>query len=244
MKTIICAAGQGTRLLPYTERLPKSLISLDGETIIEYILDSISACGLTDVIITVGHEQEAVIKKIGLTYKGCDITYVYNKDYKITDNLYSMWLCKELIDGDVIFINGDTIFHKEILEKMLKGVDPDCFAMSTPIIIEDDAMLVHVDANDNLLEIGKQISKTADGEAIGLYKLSSRTRQRYFEIADGFFGNGPRKVGFVVPLQEMSSIASIRAVRVSNSSWVQIDNVVDLERARGEIKTILGDCII
>ena len=69
MKAIICAAGEGKRLMPNTSNNPKCLLKVGGKTILEYMLDNLSKCGVKDVIIVLGYKKDVVINKIGNKYK-------------------------------------------------------------------------------------------------------------------------------------------------------------------------------
>jgi NDP-sugar pyrophosphorylase family protein len=54
--TLVCAAGRGTRLLPITENLTKSMIPVGDRPLIQYSLDNIaSSKRLGDVVIVIGH---------------------------------------------------------------------------------------------------------------------------------------------------------------------------------------------
>ena len=58
MKAIILSAGQGKRLLPFTESLPKCLLPVDGERpAIEVQLRALVACGVTEARVAVVHGQ-------------------------------------------------------------------------------------------------------------------------------------------------------------------------------------------
>ena len=55
MKAMILAAGQGMRMRPLTERIPKALIEVNGVCLIEHHLMRIRDAGITDVVINLGH---------------------------------------------------------------------------------------------------------------------------------------------------------------------------------------------
>lgn len=45
MKAIILAAGKGNRLYPLTKEIPKALLKLNGETILEHQIQNLRGCG-------------------------------------------------------------------------------------------------------------------------------------------------------------------------------------------------------
>lgn len=55
MKAVVLAGGKGTRLAPYTSILPKPLMPIGDMPILEVLLSQMRNCGITDVVLTVGH---------------------------------------------------------------------------------------------------------------------------------------------------------------------------------------------
>lgn len=244
MKAVICAAGKGSRMLPYTKEYPKALLPIGKKTVIEYLLDNLSAYGVIDVIIVVGHKKDAVMQKIGKTYKNCTITYVHNDDYDTTNNVYSLYLTKDYITDGMIFFNGDIVFNKNILKKLLDSKHPDVFVIDQHISLQDDAMKVHL-KDGHIHEIGKQLMTDAHGWAIGIYKLSQEAAEEYFKIAEELFENSQehKNVSFVVPLQYLAQKRPIKKRKVNIGKdyypWVEIDTHEDYENAKGLIDNII-----
>lgn len=59
-KVIIMAGGKGTRLLPLTDVLPKPLIPVGDETILEHIIDRFSVLGFWDFNIIINYKKELI----------------------------------------------------------------------------------------------------------------------------------------------------------------------------------------
>jgi len=55
MKALILAAGLGTRLLPFTEDLPKPLFPVAGRPLLDIIIDNLQAAGCKSIIINTHH---------------------------------------------------------------------------------------------------------------------------------------------------------------------------------------------
>jgi NDP-sugar pyrophosphorylase family protein len=60
MKAVILAGGRGTRLAPYTATLPKPLVPVGDQPILEIILRQLIAAGFTSVTLTLGHLGELI----------------------------------------------------------------------------------------------------------------------------------------------------------------------------------------
>jgi mannose-1-phosphate guanylyltransferase len=68
MKAFILAAGEGTRLRPLTESVPKCLLPIQGVPLLEIWLNNCKAVGITDVLIN-AHAHAVAIRKFSATQK-------------------------------------------------------------------------------------------------------------------------------------------------------------------------------
>ncbi|HEY2912288.1 MAG TPA: nucleotidyltransferase family protein [Candidatus Angelobacter sp.] len=60
MKAFLLAAGNGTRLRPLTERVPKCLLPIQGVPLLEIWLNNCKAAGITDVLVNTRAHAEAI----------------------------------------------------------------------------------------------------------------------------------------------------------------------------------------
>ncbi len=65
MRAMILAAGLGTRLRPLTDRRPKALVEVSGQTLVEITLRRLRGLGVGEVIINVHHFADMVIDYLG-----------------------------------------------------------------------------------------------------------------------------------------------------------------------------------
>jgi NDP-sugar pyrophosphorylase family protein len=61
MKSMILAAGLGTRLRPLTDSRPKALVEVGGRTLLEITIARLREAGVTEVIVNVHHHAQMVI---------------------------------------------------------------------------------------------------------------------------------------------------------------------------------------
>lgn len=57
---ILLAAGRGSRLQPYTDTTPKPLLVHRGKPTLDYLLDSLLAAGVTDVVLVANHLSDQI----------------------------------------------------------------------------------------------------------------------------------------------------------------------------------------
>lgn len=76
MIAMILAAGKGERLRPVTETLPKALVEVRGEALLERHLRALVAVGVDTVIINLGWLGERIVERIGSGAQfGLDVVY-------------------------------------------------------------------------------------------------------------------------------------------------------------------------
>ena len=60
MKALILAAGFGTRLLPHTERLPKSLFPINGQPILDSTIHQLIDAGIVGIVVNTHHLHQQI----------------------------------------------------------------------------------------------------------------------------------------------------------------------------------------
>jgi MurNAc alpha-1-phosphate uridylyltransferase len=73
---MVLAAGRGERLRPVTDSVPKSLVEIDGQALLERHLRSLARGGVETVVINLGWLGEQIIERIGSGEKfGLNVVY-------------------------------------------------------------------------------------------------------------------------------------------------------------------------
>ncbi len=137
MKAIILAGGKGTRLLPITKVLPKSLFPVGDKTIVEYLLQKFKAVGINQIYLSVGY-LDSLLRfyfQDGSKF-GVNIEYIFEE--KPMGTIGSLTLVKGL-DQTFIVTNGDIlttlnfkdllIFHKKHSATATIAVYPSCISI-------------------------------------------------------------------------------------------------------------------
>jgi choline kinase len=61
---------------------------------------------------------------------GTKVSFVINREYESTNSLYSLWLAREQIADGFVVLNGDVLFHDQLLWDLLTSRDEDALLMA------------------------------------------------------------------------------------------------------------------
>ena len=228
---LLLAAGTGSRLTPLTDSTPKCLLAVNEISILERLVSSLRDHNFNRLVIVIGHQGECIRDYLGTRKGGMDITYITSTLYKTTNNIYSLWLAREVIDEPFLLIESDLVFDTEMLTDMLS---PDRIAVAK---IEPWMNGTTVTVNDHMEIDAFHSVVAAPGEdhfkTVNIYSLSSATwklvRQRLDQYISSNMVNGYYENVFADMVKE--GCLSFTPVFFDTSSWYEIDTINDLRAA-------------
>ena len=116
-KAVILAAGEGKRLRPFTETMPKVMLPIANKPLLEYVFDAVRKSGIDEIIVVVGYKKE-VIMEYFKEYKNIKITYV-TQDRQL-GTAHALLQAKKHIKESFIVLAGDNIIDSDSIVTLLK----------------------------------------------------------------------------------------------------------------------------
>ena len=116
MKAVVLAAGEGKRLRPFTETVPKVMLSIANKPIIRYVIDALEKTQIDEIIIVVGYKKE-VIMEYFKEYKKTKITFVTQD--KQLGTAHALLQAKNKVKGSFIVVPGDNIIDNKSISKLI-----------------------------------------------------------------------------------------------------------------------------
>lgn len=113
MRAILMAAGMGTRLRPLTENTPKSLIEVNGMSLLERQIINLREIGVEEIIVLTGYLHE----KFDDIVKKYNLIKVVNDKYDVYNNIYTMYLVRDYLK-DAFVIDADNYITRNFLPKV------------------------------------------------------------------------------------------------------------------------------
>lgn len=240
MKALILTAGQGKRLRPITDRIPKAMVSVNGRPLLYNTLDNLyDIGGITEIGIVVGYMADYIKSHVGDNYKGIPVKYFENKRYAETNNVVSLYTAAEFCDDEMLLLECDVFCKKEVLE-LLKNSDAECAILVSPFnkatmngtVIETEGDI----AKSLVLGAwqGPEFDYSNAEKTVNMYKFSREfVEYKYMPLLKWYVENMSEQsyyekvLGSLLYLRECDA----RAVSVPESMWCEIDDEADLKRA-------------
>ena len=238
---LVLAAGASRRLRPDTDRLPKTLLPVDGDiTILDIALRNLAATGLTDVVVVVGYAAGAVADRVPALQQrhGVALELVFNDRAEDWNNAYSLWLARAHFGKGALLVNGDTV-HPASVERTLLAArdaasDADLIlALDTVKKLADEEMKVVLDERGLMTRISKHLDPSAvHGEYIGATLVEARAADQLAEALEATWKRDPG-LYYEDGYQELADRGGTVAVApIGAVDWVEVDDHRDLRRAR------------
>lgn len=235
-RALILSAGQGSRLLPLTEQMPKCLLDLGGRSMLHWQLRALDRMGVPEAVIVTGFHPELVeaeLKTITLTQ--LRVRTLYNPFYKLADNLASCWMARAELSGPCMILNGDTLFEPEIAARLIAApAAPITVTIDRKPGYDADDMKVETEG-DRLRAIGKAL--TADrvnGESIGFLRFDTDGAALFVAELERTMRTpeGPG-LWYLSAINRLAAAgADVRVVSIEGLQWGELDFPADLTHVR------------
>jgi len=237
MKAIILSAGQGRRLMPLTEAMPKCCLQVDGRPLLELQIRALAANGIKEVVVVTGFGHHVVQDVVG-RIKGIDARTLYNPFYALSDNLGTCWVARAEMREPFLLINGDTLFETSVLDRLLKSASafPITLATDQKSQYDSDDMKI-VAAGDRLLKVGKKLELgQVNGESIGMMLFSKQGADAFVNKVESLM-SGPDGLArwYLSAIDELARAGHVGICSIHGSGWCEVDNFEDLKHAQNAV---------
>lgn len=143
LTAILLCGGKGERLKPFTETLPKALVTLNGEPLLSHLLRYLSTAGVSRFVVCVGYKAEAIESFLNERDKqSWQITCVNSGDASMTDRLLD---ARPHIQGRALVCYGDTLANVELAGLLREHKQSEALATLTVYPMRSPFGIVHFD---------------------------------------------------------------------------------------------------
>ena len=184
-QAVILVGGQGTRMRPLTDTLPKPMLPLLDLPFVERQVDHLSAAGVERVVFSCGYRPREIEEYFGDgASRGLQVGYVVDPEPLGTAGAIAN--AEELLDDDDVFVlNGDILTDLDLAALVAhhRGLGAEATIALTPVDDPSAFGLVRTDADDRVTEFVEKpgADQLVPGEPYrinaGTYVLSPSARR-------------------------------------------------------------------
>ena len=234
---LLLAAGLGSRLAPLTDSVPKCLVSMSGVPILERLVRALDGQGFERLVIVTGYKAETIRDYLGEGFGGIAVEYIVSPLFETTNNIYSLWLARRLIDEPFLLVESDVVFDEHLLTPL---VQPDRIAISRQLPWMSGTT-VTLDGAGNVDAFyppppgvyGRHCTDAGHFMAVNICSLSRDVWGDVGERLDSHVAADQTGLFYETVFEEMAAEGSMApaAVIFPAERWYEIDTLADLDAA-------------
>jgi len=229
---LLLAAGIGSRLYPLTRNEPKCLTIVNAMSILERLISNLNQHGFKHLVVITGHLENHIRDFLGNQAGDIKIDYIFSPLYKTTNNIYSLWMAREIINEPFLLLESDLVFDESLLDDMLY---PDRIAvakmqpwMDGTFVTINQSQQVKAFWAGNAYSFGAIKYKT-----VNIYSISLNSWHCIVKKLDQHISEGKVNDYYETVFAEMIADGSLffKIVSFDDKPWYEIDTIEDLAEA-------------
>ena len=124
MKAVVLAAGQGTRMRPLSESVPKPMLPVADRPLVAHTIDAAIDAGADEIVLVIGYEAETVRAYFGTEYRGVPVSYAVQEDQAGTADAVNA--ARDHLEGPFAVLNGDNLYDQAAIDRLFDACPAVC----------------------------------------------------------------------------------------------------------------------
>ena len=229
---LLLAAGTGSRLSPLTKSSPKCLTLVNEKSILERLINNLKKQGFTRLVIVTGYKKECIMDFLGSKSGNLSIEYIYSPLYRTTNNIYSLWMARNIINEPFVLFESDLVLNTSLLDEMVYP-DKMAVALMQPWL---NGTTVSVNNRNQVTQFQKGTTDTyADirYKTVNIYSFSLSSWWMIVKRLNQYISEGAVNCYYETVFSEMvdDKSLSFETVSFDHKPWYEIDTIHDLAEA-------------
>jgi choline kinase len=201
-------------------------------SILERLIKSLNQNGFKRLVVVTGHLEDCIRNFLETRAGNLSIEYVFSPLYKTTNNIYSLWMARNIINEPFLLIESDLVFDPSLLKEMLypdriaiAKMKPGLNGSTVTINASNTINAFHSDATDG--------SGSIRYKTVNIYSLSVFSWSLVIEKLNQFISAGRVNDYYEKVFRQLviEKSLSLEAVFFDHKPWYEIDTVEDLASA-------------
>ena len=229
---LLLAAGMGCRLFPLTKNSPKCLTLVNEKSILERLVNNLKKQGFKRLVIVTGYKKECIMDFLGSRSGDLSIEYIYSPLYRSTNNIYSLWMARNMMNEPFVLFESDLVLNTSLLDEM---VFPDKMAVAEmqPWL---EGTTVSVNTKNQITQFQEGTTDTYSDiryKTVNIYSFSLPSWHAIVKKLNQYISDGNINCYYETVFSEMIDDKSLtfESVSFDHKPWYEIDTIQDLVEA-------------
>lgn len=124
MQVVILAAGEGTRMRPLTDAMPKPMLPVADRPLVAHTADAVVRAGADELIFVVGYRADAIRSYFGDEYDGVPVRYAVQDEQLGT--AHALRTARDRLRENFAVLNGDDLYDSRGLATLFETCPAVC----------------------------------------------------------------------------------------------------------------------
>ena len=227
---------------PLTDGCHKTLLPVNGVTLIGSLLATLESAGIRKVLIVTGYDAERVEQHVRERFDHLALRFVHNEQYDVTNNIVSLAIAFEhlTLEEELLLIEADLVMDAVILQRLITSPHAEAALLDrhrpgmdgTVVTVEAGVVTSVIPPHQQ----GADFNFSEKYKTLNVYKFSANFCQRVFAGLLRYYAGAVDGtcyyeliLGILIYLKQVR----IHAVMVeAGERWAELDDPVDLRVAR------------
>jgi len=223
---LLLAAGTGSRLFPLTKNSPKCLTLVNEKSILDRLITNLKKQGFKRLVIV------CIMDILGSNSGDLSIEYIYSPLYRTTNNIYSLWMARNIINEPFVLFESDLVLNSTLLDNM---VYPDRMAVALlqPWL---DGTTVSLNKQNQVTKFHKGTTDTYTDiryKTVNIYSFSLLSWRAIVKLLNQYISEGNVNCYYETVFAEMidNQTLTFESISFNHKPWYEIDTIQDLAKA-------------
>lgn len=244
MQALMLAAGMGKRLGKLTRNNTKCMLPIQGKTLIERAVEALLDAGVNKMTIVVGYKGDNLKKFLteectNPRIKEMEFVFIDNPVYDKTNNIYSLYLGREVLkEDDTILLESDLIYEPELIKQLVESDKKNAVTVAK----YDqwmDGTVIKIGENDQITEFIEKKDFNYDDvdkyyKTVNIYKFSKEFSEKQIlpflsAYIEAYGENEYYELIFKI-IAHLSR-SDLKALDIGKIKWYEMDDIQDVQIA-------------
>jgi choline kinase len=201
-------------------------------SILERLVTCLNQQGFKRLVVVTGYQEKCIRDFLGTKFGNMKIEYVFSPKYKITNNIYSLWMARNIINEPFMLVESDLVFDESLLDDM-RYPDRIAVARMQPWM---NGTTVSLNKSQKVKNFNNGAPASPDEirhKTVNIYSFSLFSWRDIIKKLNHYISEGKVNCYYETILAEMvtDGSLSLQAVSFDEKLWYEIDTVEDMRKA-------------